>query len=636
MKMKMKSNFRIFIAAGLSLAALNVAGQDARERIYLYPVLRPQHDPKPAVTGWAETRVMERLDRGLVAQPCGDGSVYLGWRLLQDDPPETGFYIYRQTDDGHPEKLNSEPVRITTDFVDREPPDLKGTRYWVVPVLGGEEGEASGKVSPAGPADHASLHSTVMLQGDYSPQRMAVADLDGDGTYDYVIKQPSRGIDPAHGPDTTGLTYKIEAYLSDGTFLWRVDLGPGIEPGIWYSPMLAFDLNGDGRAEVAAKSGPPDAREPGGRVLSGPEWCSVFDGMTGEEIARVDWPERSPRYGDYNRNNRNQLGVAYLDGLTPCLLVARGTYKLMVVDAYQMKGNSLERLWHWDGDEENPVIRSQGAHGMHSADVDGDGREEVILGSVVLDDNGTALWSTGLGHPDKCFVTDVDPLRPGMEIFYAIEPWREDGKGVCLVDARSGRILWDIGHKTWHVGNGMVADIDPSLPGLECFATEDPKGGSSDRYMFSAKGERIGEAENVPDCTPWVFWDADLLRETYVFNRPPRIPGQRRTREWWQNWNPGISVMKYPSDTLTPGLQGRVVMVADILGDWREELITTERGALKIYTTTIPASDRRVCLMQDPVYRAEVTHRSMGYEQSPVTSYYLGVDPGKRDQAPVP
>lgn len=319
------------------------------------------------------------------------------------------------------------------------------------------------------------------------------------------------------------------------------------------------------------------------------------------------------------------MGVAYLDGKTPCLLVARGTYKLMVVDAYQMQDEQLDLLWHWDGDEENPVIRSQGAHGMHSADVDDDGREEVILGSVVLDDNGTALWSAGLGHPDKCFVTDIDPSRPGMEIFYAIEPWREDGMGVCLLDAKTGRTIWEIGQKTWHVGNGMVADIDPSLPGLECFASEDPKGGSRDKYMLSSRGKRIDINEDVPDCTPWVFWDADLLRETYSANRPKRRQGEERPRGWWRNWTPEMQVMKYNGDTLTAGIQGRVMMVADIVGDWREELITTENGRLNIYTSTISASDRRVCLMQDPVYRSDVAHRAMGYEQSPVTGYYLGM-----------
>ena len=610
-------DYKIIIAALVIFPFGDLNGQDPRERIYNYPVLQPRHDPKPAIEGWANERVVENLDRGMVAQKCEDGSVYIGWRLLQSDPKETVFNIYRSVEDGKVEKLNKKPLKETTDFVDSKLPIGAEASYWVVPVLDGRKGEASGKVKPGDGTDHASLHSSIRFQGDYSPQRITVADLNGDGTFDFVIKQPARGIDPAGRPDTTGLTYKIEAYLSDGTFLWRNDLGPGIEPGIWYSPMIVYDFNGDGKAEVVAKTGPPDVRDSSGRVESGPEWCSVFDGMTGEEIDRVAWPARNPRFGDYNRNNRQQMGLAYLDGKTPCLLVARGTYKLMIVDAYQMKQEKLEQLWHWDGDEENPVIRSQGAHGMHSADVDDDGRDEIVLGSVVLDDDGTVLWSVGLGHPDKCFVTDVDPQRPGMEIFYAIEVWRDDGKGVCLVDARTGEMIWEIGQKTWHVGDGMVADIDPSLPGLECFATEDSKGGSVAKYMFSAEGERVGEMEDVPDCRNWVFWDADLLRETLAYNSRRRNVARK------------MSIMKYKGDTLETGLEGRIIMMADILGDWREEVIMVQDGELKVYTTTIPAADRRVCLMQDPVYRLEVAHRSMGYEQSPVPGYYLGIDPSQ-------
>jgi rhamnogalacturonan endolyase len=602
-----------------------LSAQDRRERTYLYPVLRPQHAPKPKVEGWAGERVQEPLNRGMIALYDRDGNVYVGWRLLQSDPEDVGFNIYRSVNDGPPEKLNRRVINATTDFTDTGLVENAKCEYLVKAVSRNSEVEPSGKVTLAGDPGKPFLHSTVRFQGDYDPQRIAIADLNGDGTYDYVIKQPSRGIDPAHDPDTTGLTYKLEAYLGDGTFLWRVDLGPGIEPGIWYSPMIAYDFDGDGKAEVAAKTGPPDAREANGRVLSGPEWCSVFEGMTGREIDRAYWPERSPRLGDYNRINRNQMGMAYLDGKTPALLVARGTYKLMVLDAYHFQDGRLEQLWHWDGDEENPVIRSMGSHGMHSADVDGDGREEVVLGSVVIDDNGTALYSTGLGHPDKVFVTDIDPLRPGMEMFFAIEPWRDDGKGVCMTDARTGKIIWEIGQKTFHVGDGMVADIDPSLPGLECFASEDPKGGSRDRYMFSASGERIGTAGLVPGCRNWVFWDADLLRETFAFSRPSR--GWRMTREEWRRWVPEMSIVKYAGDTLAAGIIGRLLIMADILGDWREEVITVTRGEMNIYTSTIPAADRRVCLMQDPVYRAEVAHRAMGYEQSPVTGYYLGTDP---------
>ena len=508
--------------------------------------------------------------------------------------------------------MNKKPIVTTTDFIDKKPVSGRENTYRVRPVLEGRELEPSEKVLLKVDVKDRMYYSSIKFKGDYRPQRIGVADLNGDGTYDFVIKQPSRGIDPAGRANTDGLTYKLEAYLSDGTFLWRKDLGPGIEPGIWYSPFVVYDFDGDGKAEVAVKTGPEDTRESDGRVRKGPEWCSILDGMTGKEPARADWPPRDPRLGDYNRTNRNQMGMAYLDGKTPCLLVARGTYKLMIVDAYQYHNQKLERLWHWEGDDETPIIRSQGSHGMHSADVDDDGRDEVILGSAVLDDNGTCLYSVGLGHPDKCFVTDVDPTRPGMEIFYAIEPWHDDGKGVCLVEAKTGKIIWSIGQRTYHVGDGMVADIDPSIPGLECFATEDRKGGSSDRYLFSADGKRLGRREDVPGCRNWIFWDADLLRETFG-------------RSGFRRGGP-VSIVKYKGPTLSSGIEGSIIMMADILGDWREELITVLRGELRIHTTTIPAKDRRVCLMQDPVYRAEVAHRSMGYEQSPVTGYYLGVN----------
>ena len=610
-------------------AASTAVAEDPAERQYFTPALNPKHKDKPKVKGWAKERIDEKINRGMLTISNKEGQVYLSWRLLSGDDKETVFNVYRSVEGGEAVRLNKAPVVATTDFVDKQPAPGRKSAYWVRPVLKGTELESSEKALLEANAGDKTYYSSIKFQGDYRPQRIGVADLNGDGTYDFVIKQPSQGIDPAGRANTDGLTYKLEAYLNDGTFLWRKDLGPGIEPGIWYSPFVVYDFDGDGRAEVAVKTGPEDSRESDGRVRKGPEWCSILNGMTGAEITRADWPPRDRRLGDYNRTNRNQMGIAYLDGKTPCLLVARGTYKLMMVDAYQYHSRELKRLWHWEGDDETPIIRSQGSHGMHSADVDNDGRDEIILGSVVLDDNGTCLWSTGLGHPDKCFVTDVDPARPGMEIFYAIEPWHDDGKGVCLVEAKTGKIIWSIGQRTYHVGDGMVADIDPSLPGLECFATEDRKGGSTDRYLFSADGKRLGTREDVPGCRNWIFWDADLLRETFGYGGSGRgLTGRGRFGR-----SRSISIVKYKGETLASGIEGSIMMMADILGDWREELVTVLSGELRIYTTTIPAKDRRICLMQDPVYRMEVAHRSMGYEQSPVTGYYLGVSPADSAEA---
>lgn len=616
--MKTKILVGQLILTGIILCSFigNLKAQDARERNYMYPVLKPTHELKPLVKGWATQKVIEKFNRGLTARQTGPGTVYLSWRLLAEDQPQTAFNLYREIPGSKATRINKKPLDKTTDYVDQFPGKQTTFSYFVKPVVEGKELKASEKATVNLAAEFKNYRS-IKLQGKYRPQRIALADLNGDGTLDYIVKQPEQGIDPGGQPNTTGLTYKVEAYLSDGTFLWQKDLGPGLEPGIWYTPMIAFDFNGDGKAEIAVKTGPTDAREADGRVRKGPEWCSILNGMTGEEICKVDWPERSWRFGDYNRNNRNQMGMAYLDGKTPCLLVARGTYRLMMVDAYQMVNGKLEKLWRWDGDEENPIIRHQGAHGMHTADVDGDGRDEIVLGSVVLDDNGTALWSNGFGHPDKCFVTDIDPERPGLEIFYVYEDWHDDGNGICLVDAKTGAVIWGLGKKTLHVGDGMVADILPDVPGMECFASEDSKGGSRSKYLLSAKGKLLATDNDVPGCRNWIYWDADKLREDIV------SPGYENSM--WDRFDVNkLSIVKYKGATLETKIEGSVIMMADLEGDWREELITILPGEIRIYSTAIPAKDRRVCLMQDPFYRTEIAHRSMGYEQSPVTSYYLG------------
>lgn len=420
---------RLFIGLALLLSTINLFAQDPRERYYFYEILDPRHEPKPLVEGFATERVRENLDRGLAAVPSRDGQgVYLSWRLLDTDDPATAFHVYR-IQDGKSRRLTSLPVTQTCDFTDTTPWTEKAT-YRVVPMVRGKAVASEGEVEVD--RDVFSNYTSIRLRNEDKAGKVALADLNGDGIYDYIVRTPSSNVDPGMPGDTTGITYKISAYLSDGTYLWTYDMGPGIEPGIWYSPFVVYDFDGDGRAEIAIKTAGDDyVKNEKGRVCGGSEYLSVLDGMTGKEIARVDWPERNDRYGNLIRQNRNQIGMAYLDGKTPCILAARGTYKLMVVDAWQLRGGELERLWRWDGDEENPVVRSMGAHSMVAADVDGDGRDEILLGSCMLDDNGTLLWSSGLGHSDKAYLCKLHPDREGMQVFMVSEPKKEDGRG-CL------------------------------------------------------------------------------------------------------------------------------------------------------------------------------------------------------------
>lgn len=594
----------------------NLKAQDLRERTYYYEILSPQHEGKPQIEGFATERVKEQLDRGLAAAPAMDGkSIYLSWRLLEKDGADASFHLYRSVN-GKTQRLTSSPLTTTCDFIDKSPVSGK-CHYWVCALDKKKKVTDTSAKLEVEPSILQNYRS-IKLNRNVKAGKVAVADLNGDGIYDYIIRTPEMNVDPGMPGNLTGATFQIEAYLSDGTFLWSKDLGQGIEPGIWYSPFIAYDFNGDGKAEVALKTAPDDTkRNDKGRVDSGEEYLSILDGMTGKEMARMDWPERNNRYGNLVRQNRNQIGMAFLDGKTPYILACRGTYKLMVVDAWQLKGDKLERAWRWDGDEENPIVRSMGSHNMVCGDVDGDGRDEILMGSCMLDDNGTLLWSAGLGHPDKVYLTDIDPNRPGMEVLLCLEPWHENGRGVCVVDAKTGMPVWNMGTKTLHVGDGMAADIDPAYKGLECFASEDKKGGSADKYLLSADGKLLGKNEEVPSCRNWAWWDADLLRETFKGD----------DNRWGAGSSSGgrtLDVVKWKGDTLTKGIEGDILMIADLYGDWREEVVTALPGEIRIYTTNIPAKDRRINLMQDGIYRNYVAHRSMGYPQAPVPSYYLG------------
>ncbi len=554
---------------------------------------------RPHPKGWAAKRIEERIGRGVVALRTPRG-VYIGWRLLASDGANAAFDVFRRIDAGPPVRLNATPLRQTTDFVDADPPpEPAKVIYSVRPAAG--TGGPSGAAVPVERTDGTAYVRIRLKDPETSFQKVGIADLDGDGRYDYVIKQPNTNVDPwSKVWYASKEPYKIEAYRHDGTFLWRKSLGWAIETGIWYSPMIVFDLDGDGRAEVMVKVGKGDPRDPDGKVTTGPEWLAVWDGMTGRELARAPWPSREG-FGSYNHASRNQLAVARLDGRTPCVLALRGTYGRMKVEAWQFHGGKLESLWKYDNEPYGARYWGQGAHFTLAADVDRDGRDEIVLGSAVLDDNGVPLWSTGRGHPDHVYLGDIDPGYPGWEVSYGMETRQRKG-GIGLLEAGSGHPIWAMEAPNKHVhAKGMCADIDPTHPGLESYGADaDGHKRTDRRWLFAADGTLLRKGL---EC-PWgfsvrtAFWDADLQKEI--------VSGR---------------IMDYQGQTPWDRIEGRVVLVADILGDWREEIVVTLPGEMRIYTTTIPAMDRRTCLMQDPIYRMDTAMNAMGYAQPPMLSY---------------
>jgi rhamnogalacturonan endolyase len=289
-------------------------------------------------------------------------------------------------------------------------------------------------------------------------------------------------------------------------------------------------------------------------------------------------------FSQYNYYCRNFLTVAYLDGKTPSLIMQRGTYRLIKMQALDKDFN---RIWYWESTQEKKKYGGQSGHGLITADIDGDGRDELVIGSAVLDEYGKGLWTTEMGHPDAFYVADIDPSNPGLEIFYGIEP-RQKTDGICVVDAKTGRKLWAHKKPTRHIhAQGMAADVLADSPGMEVYAGErDLK----QRWLYSAKGELIEFKETGTLSPRALWWDADPQKEVIVSGA---------IRDWG-------------GEAMQP-IEGRVISVVDCLGDYREEVITSLKGELRIYSTTVPTTGRRVCLMQDHQYRLGITAQTMGY-----------------------
>ena len=238
---------------------------------------------------------MEDLDRGVVAIDRDDASVMISWRLLADDDDEIGFHVYRTNAEGESVRLTAEPIRQSTNFIDRPERRRPGTTYAVCAVVDGHELEAARAISSVPGCPYLSI--PLQTPDGYAPNDASVGDLDGDGSYEIVLHQVGRSRDNSQAGQTDPPI--LEAYKLDGTFLWRINLGPNIREGAHYTQFIVYDLDGDGQAEIACKTADgtvdgtghvlgnarADYRDARGYVLAGPEMLTIFDGRTGAR-----WP----------------------------------------------------------------------------------------------------------------------------------------------------------------------------------------------------------------------------------------------------------------------------------------------------------------------------------------------------------
>ena len=608
-------------------------------------------DPGPAApagpaapTGQGPARQVENLDRAPVAV-LSDQGVTLGWRMLGLDKDSVGFHVIR---DGV--QITDEPIRNTTTYV-----DAAGTAdsKYVIKTVGNGNGQdkLTAEFTPLAqnylpikldkPADGVSKDGKPYT---YSANDSSVADLDGDGTYEIIqLWNPSNAQDNSKS-GYTGNVY-VDAYRMDGTKLWRIDLGRNIRAGAHYTQMLAYDFDGDGKAEVAFKTadgttdaagtviGDPaaDYRNSAGYVLAGPEFLTVFNGASGTIMDTV--PYDPPRgtvsaWGDSygNRVDRFLAGVAYLDGEHPSMMFSRGYYTRTVLVTYDLVNGKLAKRWKFDSDVAGAEYKGQGNHNLSVADVDQDGKDEFVFGSMTIDDDGTPLYNTKLGHGDAIHTGDLDPSRPGLETFAVHESMSASGnRGATFRDSATGEVLWSI-PATKDTGRGATGDIDPRFPGSESWAVGgDAAWNSPVGFLMSAKGERI--SDKIPAANFMAWWDGDLLREIvdHDFNAEAGM-GVPTITKW--NWETESSdrLLTATGARTNNHTKGNPSLQADLLGDWREELVfpSTDSTELRIYTTTSPTEVRLRTLMHDPMYRTAVARETVGYNQPPHPSFFIG------------
>lgn len=565
---------------------------------------------------------MEDLDRGVVAVRGNNGN-YVGWRMLgyeydRENPSSVSYNLYR---DG----ALVTNVTDSTNYFDAGA--AANAAYSVSFVKNGEECEVSGEVTP-----WAQNYLRVPLSPitGYTPNDTQPADLDGDGQYELVVKwYPDNSKDNSQSGVTDNTI--LEGLKLDGTSLWRIDLGRNIRSGAHYTQMSIYDFDGDGRAEVSVKTAPgtrdgtgsylstgpaandddaADYRNGSGYVLSGAEYLTVFDGLTGEEISTVNYPVPRGNVGswgdDYgNRVDRFNGGVAMVtdDGQNtgrPSIIQQRGYYTRLTVSAYHFRDGELTQNWIFDSNTSgNGSAAGQGDHAAMTADMDGDGGQEITTGALTIGSDGTMRCTTGHGHGDAMHVGELVPGQ-GIAVFTVYE-----GAGGFSVHNGNTCDPYAVELAGGDNGRGAAADVDPSSPGAEFWSA------TKSNLRSCADGSAVS-ATKPQSQNFLIYWDADESREL----------------------QDGASIQKYGGGTLLSasgcsgnnGTKNTPNLTADLFGDWREELVARESNntGLRIYTTTDVTERRIYTLMHDPTYRMQVTWEQSSYNQPPHPGFHIG------------
>lgn len=600
-----------------------------------------------AVPSFAAPRQMENLTRGLVASNVGKGML-VSWRLLGTDDPATEFNLYR---DG--KKIASVAKNAGTNYLDAA--GSTTSKYTVAAVVDGKEQSQiaqslvldktvsnSGKSFPYKTLKLEVPAAQTMPDGEkctYTPNDMSAADLDGDGEYELILKwDPSN----AHDNSQTGYTGTvfIDAYKLDGTRLWRIDLGKNIRAGAHYTQFQVFDYDGDGKAEMIVKTADgtidgtgkaigdksKDYRDASGLVLKGPEYLTVFRGVDGAAVSTIEYtPSRDINqhvkgkdahgyWGDNygNRCERYLAATGYLDGVHPSAIFVRGYYSSAYVAAYDFDGKNLKLRWLHKSEYPGQGLYGEGNHSLQAVDLDGDGYDEIFFGAAALNHDGTLRYRTGLGHGDAHHISDLDPDLPGLEVWDVHE--HTDAKYTEEMRAHDGKIIWGTPQPSSggvDNGRGMAADIDSEYRGFEMWSS---KGGG----MKTAKGKLIGTPAVSTNFR--IYFDGDEYDELLDGAYLTKFNSSTKKSEVYFDGPTALGAAGCNGTKNTPSL------VADLFGDWREELVVRsdkDPSTMYIVSTPVESKLRVYTLMHDATYRTAVASENTAYNQPPHLGYYL-------------